>query len=508
MFRGEQVIVSTQHRREAIVPTGIDGLDEILRGGLPARNVYLVQGAPGTGKTTLALQFLQAGVAKGERVVYVALGETLSELETVARSHGWSLEGIDVCDLHGSEQVAPEAQYTFFHPSEIELGATTKTIMSWIDRVAPKRVVLDSLSEMRLLARDSLRYRRQVLALKHHMTARGCTVLLLDTTSHPAPEFQLETVAHGVLTLEQKAPAYGGKRRRLAFEKVRGVSFRDGWHDYLIATGGLRVFPRLVAGSTDHDSSEGTISSGDPGLDALLGGGVERGTSTLLVGPSGVGKSTIAMQFVREARARGERAAIYLFDESRAAWHMRSRALDLGLHDVDTEALVVQSINPSELSPGEFADRVRTEVASGVRLVVIDSVNGYNESMPEERFSSLHMHELLSFLGHAGVTTILVLATIGSASGPAQTTVDLSYISDTIIALRYFEAFGEVRKAISVLKKRTGAHEATIRELEIRQGSGIRIGEKLHEFRGVLTGAPEYTGARQDLLGTDGERDS
>ena len=493
--------MSVNRRHEAIVSTGIEGLDEILRGGLPSGHAYLVQGAPGTGKTTLALQFLQNGVAEHERVLYVALGETLSELETVAHSHGWSLEGIDVCDLHGPEQVAPEAQYTFFHPSEIELGETTKTIMSWIDRVRPRRVVLDSLSEMRLLARDSLRYRRQVLALKHHMAARGCTVLLLDTTSHPATEFQLQTVAHGVLTLEQRDPAYGGKRRRLAFEKVRGVPFRDGWHDYIIATGGIRVFPRLVAGD-EGDRAKPSISSGDPHLDELLAGGVERGSSTLLVGPSGVGKSTLAMHFVKASLVRGERAAVYLFDESRAAWARRSASLGLGLHDADPSSLVVQSINPSALSPGEFVHRVRRQVEDErVRLVVIDSINGYNESMPEERFLSLHMHELLSFLGQKDVTTILVLASVGSASGPVHTTVDLSYISDTIIALRYFEAFGEVRKAISVLKKRMSAHESTIRELEIRSGSGIRIGEQLHEFRGVLTGAPEYTGKRQDLLG-------
>jgi circadian clock protein KaiC len=490
-------------------PTGIEGLDAILRGGLPSGNIYLVHGMPGTGKTTLALQFLRTGIAAGERVLYVAFGETQSELEAVARSHGWTLEGIDVCDLHGPEQLGPDAQYTFFHPSEIELGETTKAIMRAIDRVRPRRVVVDSLSEMRLLARDSLRYRRQILGLKHHLCSIGATVVMLDTTSHPGPEFQLETVAHGVIALEQRDPAYGGKRRRLTVEKLRSVAFRDGWHDYVIATGGLRVFPRLVC-EGDAKLSGDLASSGDRQLDALLGGGVERGSSTLLVGPSGVGKSTLAMQFVRAAIARGERAAVYLFDESRAAWSRRSEALGLGLHDEGSERLGVQSVNPSELSPGEFADHVRRRVVEdGVRAVVIDSINGYNEAMLEERFLSLHMHELLSFLAAQRVTTILVLATAGGGSnGPAHAPLDLSYISDTIIALRYFEAFGEVRKAISVLKKRTGAHEPTIRELEIGAGSGIRIGERIREFRGVLTGAPEYTGDRERLLGIDVERPS
>lgn len=494
--------------RSDVVPTGIEGLDAILRGGLPPGNIYLIHGAPGTGKTTLALQFLRTGVAAGERVLYVALGETTPELETVARSHGWTLDGIDICDVHGTEGLGPDSQYTFFHPSEIELGETTKAIMDAIDRVRPRRAVLDSLSEMRLLARDSLRYRRQVLALKHHLTSIGATVLLLDTMSHPAPEFQLQTVAHGVLALEQRDPAYGRKRRRLALEKLRGVAFHDGWHDYLIATGGLRVFPRLVV--TADGARVGELSSsGDAQLDALLGGGVDRGSSTLLVGPSGVGKSTLAMQMVRAAVARGERAAVYLFDESRAAWTARSRALGFGLERAPAERLVAQPVNPSELSPGEFAEQVRRRVIDeGTRVVVIDSVNGYNEAMPEERFLGVHMHELLCFLAAHGVTTVLVLATTGgtSASGPAHAPLDLSYISDTIIALRYFEAFGEVRKAISVLKKRTGAHETTIRELEIRAGHGVRIGERIRAFRGVLTGAPEYTGEREDLLGGDGGR--
>ncbi len=493
---------------QSTVPTGIEGLDEILRGGLPRGHVYLVQGTPGTGKTTLALQFLRSGIARGERVLYVALGETLSELSTVARSHAWSLDGIDVCDMHDSEHTRQDTQYTFFHPSEIEFGETTKKILSYADRIRPQRVVLDSLSEMRLLARDSLRHRRQILALKDRLTSLGATVLLLDTTTHPAPEFQLQTVAHGVLTFEQRDPAYGPKRRRLTFEKLRGVPFRDGWHDYVVETGGVRVFPRLVAEDDPSAVPEATMSSsGDPQLDALLSGGIERGSSTLLVGPSGVGKSTIASQFVRAALDRAERSAVYLFDESRTAWTRRSRALGLGLHEVSSERLAVRSYNPSALSPGDFAHRVRRQVESdGVRLVVIDSINGYNEAMPEERFLSLHMHELLSFLGQRNVTTILVLATVGSASDPATAPLDLSYFSDTIIALRYFEAFGEVRKAISVLKKRMSAHETTVRELEIRSSEGIRIGEKLHEFRGVLTGAPEYTGQRQGLLSDHGKQ--
>jgi circadian clock protein KaiC len=500
--------MATSVSRGKTVSTGIEGLDALLRGGLPAGNIYLVHGSPGTGKTTLALQFLRQGVATGERVLYVALGETASELRTVAASHGWSLDGIDICDLHGTEPVMPAAQYTFFHPAEFELGEATKTVLGCVDRVKPDRIVLDSVSEMRMLARDSLRYRRQILTLKHFMAEQGSTVLLLDTLPALDAEFQLRTVAHGVLTLQQRDPAYGGKRRRLCFEKVRGVPFRDGWHDYAIETGGVRVFPRLASG---EDGAPGRtlerISSGNRDLDALLGGGLDRGSSTLFVGPAGVGKSTLATHVVNAALGRGERVAVHLFDESPRMWFLRAAALGATLGGADERLLSVEGINPAELSPGELAHRIRRQVEEwGARMVVIDSINGYNEAMPEEHFLGLHMHELLSYLGQREVSTLLVLATVGTSSGPAETPLDLSYISDSIVVLRYFEAFGHVRKAISVLKKRSGAHEHTIRELEIVPRAGIRVGPELREFRGILTSAPEYAGDRAHLFGDHDRR--
>jgi circadian clock protein KaiC len=490
------------------IRTGIEGLDEILCGGLPAGNVYLVRGVPGTGKTTLALRFLLAGVEAKEPVVYVALGETPSELATVARSHGWSLDGIEVCDLHGTEHDVRSAEYTFFHPAEVELTETARLLLDCIDRVSPTRVVIDSLSEMRMLARDALRYRRQVLALRYQLARRGCTVLMLDTTSQASPDFHIETVAHGVLTLDQHDPAYGRKRRRLAFEKVRGVAFRDGWHDYVIARGGLQVFPRPVATPRAEEEPSATelAVSGNAELDTLLGGGVERGSSTLLIGPSGSGKSTLAMQFLQGSCMRGESAAVYLFDESRAAWLRRADLLGMRLA-ADGDLLRVRAFNPSELSPGELGADLRRQIEQhGARSVVIDSLNGYREAMAEECFVERHLHQLLSFASERGVNVYLTLATFGT-SGAAIAPIDVSYLADSIIALRYFEAFGEVRKALSVLKKRMGPHESTIRELDIRSGAGIRIGPRIHELRGLLTNTPEYTGDQADLARNDERRE-
>lgn len=463
------------------IRTGTEGLDEILCGGLPAGNVYLVRGAPGTGKTTLALRFLLAGAEAKEPVVYVALGETSTELAAVARSHGWSLDGVQICDLHGSEHDDKSAEYTFFHPAEVELTETARLLLDCVDRVSATRVVVDSLSEMRMLARDSLRYRRQVLALRYQLGRRGCTVLLLDTTSQGSPDFHVETVAHGVLTLDQHDPTYGRKRRRLAFEKVRGVAFRDGWHDYVIARGGLQVFPRPAAARMDGEersTAAELAASGNAELDTLLGGGVERGSSTLLIGPSGAGKSALAMQFVEGACMRGESATVYLFDETRAAWRRRAELLGMRL-DADGDKLRVRALNPSELSPGELGADLRNQIeVHGARSVVIDSIDGYREAMADEGSLERHLHELISFAHERGVNVYLTLAT-AHGSGDASAPVDVSYLADTILVLRYFEASGEVKKALGVLKKRTGPHESTIHELDIRSGAGVKVGPRI-----------------------------
>ncbi|HSK75411.1 MAG TPA: ATPase domain-containing protein [Thermoanaerobaculia bacterium] len=484
--------------------TGIEGLDKILGGGFPIHRMYLVEGDPGAGKTTLALQFLLAGVRKGEAGVYATLSETEEELRDVARSHGWSLEGITICDLQTAEEsLKADSQYTLFHPSEVELSETTQAVLDAVERVKPSRVVFDSLSEMRLLARDSLRYRRQVLALKHYFTGRRCTVMLLDYGDRATGDFQLQSLTHGVLSFDQLSPGYGGQRRRLKVRKVRGISFHDGYHDYAIAKEGLQVFPRLVAASHPREpgaGQPGRIGSGLPELDRLLGGGLDRGTSVMLLGPSGVGKSTLAAQYVSAAVAQGERAAVYSFDEAPDSWIDRSQRLGLGLRDaLEKSRLRIRQVDPAELSPGEFADDVRRAVDEGVGVVVIDSLTGYQHSMPDERFLLLHLHELIAYLNQRGVLTLIVLSQSGLLGEAVQAPVDLSYLTDTVVLFRFFEAFGEVRQAISVVKRRTGTHEHSVRELRIDQ-EGVRVGRELREFQGVLTGRLEYTGPPAPLM--------
>lgn len=472
--------------------SGINGLDDILRGGFTRSRLFLVEGVPGSGKTTLALQFLLEGATLGEAVFYITLSESMEELREVGASHGWALEGIAIRELAPSESsLRPDEQYTMFHPSEVELGETTKKILADVERIKPTRVVFDSLSELRLLAVNPLRYRRQILALKQFFAGRNCTVLLLDDLTSTDRDLQVQSIAHGVLRLEQNNPEYGSERRRLIVVKYRGVRFRGGYHDYVIRRGGLEVFPRVIARESCLPQSMDSLGSGIAELDAFLGGGIQRGTSTLLVGAPGTGKSTLAMQFAASAAASGQNAALFLFDESRHTLLARGAALGMNLRQhVEESRITIQQINPAELSPGEFAHATRRAVdEQNVSVIIIDSLNGYHNAMPGERFLEIQLHELLTYLGQYGVATILVAAHQGFVGGSMTAPVDASYLADTVILLRYFEDKGEVHQAISVMKKRAGLHERTIREFRITQ-DGIRVGRPLSEFRGVLSGAP------------------
>lgn len=478
--------------REVVVTTGVEGLDEILSGGLAPHRMYLVEGMPGSGKTTLALQFLLEGVRLGEPVLYVSLSETEEELRDVAASHGWSLAGTAVRELvPGESSLHEDDQYTMFHPSEVELGATTEAILADVDRSRPTRVVIDSLSELQLLAGSSLRYRRQIMALKQFFAGRSCTVLLIDDLTTRTHDLQVQSLAHGVLRLEQLLPEYGAERRRLIVSKFRGVRYRGGYHDYIIVRGGLRVFPRIVAGDHRRAVDMEKLASGIDELDTLLGGGIERGTSTLIVGAAGTGKSSLAAQFVATAARRSLRAAMFVFDESANTLLTRTAGLGIDLPQyIEDGRVTVQQVDPAELSPGEFAHAIQQAVETDlVSVVVIDSLNGYLNAMPGERFLIVQLHELLTFLGQAGVATILIGAHQGLIGAHMVTPVDASYLADAVILMRYFEAEGEVRQAISVVKKRGGAHERTIRELRLEAG-GISVGEPLRDFRGILTGVP------------------
>jgi circadian clock protein KaiC len=476
--------------------SGVEGLDDILRGGFTPNRLYLVEGVPGSGKTTLAFQFLMEGVRQGEPVLYVTLSETRDEIEQVARSHGWSLDGITIRELVPSEEnLHEDDQYTLFHPSEVELGKTTKAILSDVENTKPSRMVLDSLSELRLLAGNPLRYRRQILALKQFFSGRRCTVLLLDDLTAVDHDLQVQSIAHGVIRLEQLNPEFGSERRRLMVIKYRGVGFRGGYHDYIIQHGGLVVFPRLVASERTSPPSAEKLQSGVDQLDLLLGGGIERGTSTLIVGAAGTGKSTIAAHFVMSAAQRDQSAAVFMFDESTHTFLTRSSSLGIELRPhLESGKVKLRQIDPAELSPGEFAGAVQRAVdRDHVAVVVIDSLNGYLNAMPEERFLIIQLHEMLTYLGQAGVATILIGAHQGMMGTQMITPVDASYLADAVILMRYFETKGEVHQAISVVKKRGGAHERTIREFRMESGR-ISVGEPLRDFRGVLTGVPVYEG--------------
>ena len=484
--------------------TGVTGLDDILVGGLRRGRVYLLEGSPGTGKTTIAMQFLLEGAERGERGLYITLSETEKELRESARSHGWDLaDPIEVFELVPPESLLDdEQQQSLLYSSDLELGETTKRIFEVVEKVQPKRIVLDSLSEIRLLAQSSLRYRRQILALKHYFSHHDSTVVMLDDLTTEVNDKTVHSVAHGVVRLEELAPEYGAERRRLRVIKYRGQRYRGGFHDFVIDTGGIRVFPRLVSSEHKTSFTRDTQKSASPELDALLGGGLERGSSTLVIGPAGTGKSLLTLSFAVSAVERGEKAALFIFDEELGLLFERAKGLGLDLQAmVDGGNLSVSQVDAAELAPGEFAHRVRTAVEEGgARTVVIDSLNGYQASMPQEQALILHMHELLQFLNRQGTSTFLTVAQHGLV-GDMKSPVDVTYLADTVILLRYFEAAGRVRRAISVIKKRTSAHEDTIREYRIG-GEGITLGGPLDNFQGVLRGVPELIGDRLPPIGS------
>ncbi len=486
------------------MPSGIPGLDTILRGGLPKHRLLLVQGPPGSGKTTLALQFLMEGVRRGERCLYVTLSESEEEIHGVAASHGWTFDGIDVYDLSLIEhQLRDDEENSLFHPAEVELHETTQPVLEVIAEQKPARVVFDSLSELRMLAVHPLRYRRRVLALKQHLAKHGCTTMFLDDgTSDPKGDLQLQSLAHGVLEVDQRLPSYGRERRHLRVLKMRGVDFLGGCHDLAILRGGAVVYPRLVAAEHkvefDHDE---VVPSGVPALDALMGGGPPRGTSTLIVGPAGSGKSTLVSLYAHAAAERGERAALFSFEESKEIFLARSRSLGLDVAKHCKSGLITyQQIDPAELSPTEFACQVQSVVErEGARIVAIDSLNGYLNAMPDETSLMLQLNELLTTLNQLGAATFLVMAQHGLVGTAMVAPVDVSYVADNVLMTRYFEAGGRVRKALSVIKKRSGAHESTIREL-LLSSAGVTVGAALQDFRGVLTGIPVFEGDRKDLM--------
>lgn len=476
------------------IPTGISGLDDILGGGLTKHRVYLVEGTPGTGKTTLSLQFLLEGVSRGEAGLYITLSETSEELSAVAATHGWSLKPLSLFELVNQGDLDPEREQTILHPSEVELGETIREVMKRVEDLRPSRVVFDSLSEMRLLAQNPLRYRRQILALKQFFASRDCTVLMLDDRTSDPNDLQLHSIAHGVISLEQSPREFGAERRRLRVIKMRGIKFRGGYHDFILDRGGLSVFPRLVAAEHGTEFASNAATTGNDGLDDLLGGGLVPGTNTLLIGPSGVGKTTTAVFCILTALKRGAKATYFLFDEGIKTLLLRSKALgmDLGPY-LDKGLLDIQQIDPAELSPGEFTSRARVAIEkNGSSFVCIDSLNAYLQAMPGEQFLLLQMHELLNYLNQSGVTTLLVLGQHGLV-GDMRSDVDLSYLSDTILLFRFFEAQAEVRTAISVVKSRTSSHERAIREFKLGEG-GLAVGEALRDFEGVLSGLPSYKG--------------
>jgi circadian clock protein KaiC len=472
--------------------TGIPGLDEILQGGIIRDRLYLIDGNPGSGKTTLALHFLREGVRLGEKSLYVTLSETKEELEDGARSHGWTLEGIEIVELIPDQHDALQGggELTMIHPSDVELSDTMGKILAAIERADPARIVFDSLSEMRLLAQSSLRYRRQILALKQFFAGRRCTVLMLDDRTAEGPDLQLHSIAHGVIGLYVSPPAYGKARRELQVLKCRGSDFSSGYHDFSITRTGIVLFPRLVAAEHGAEFDASLIESGVTALDELLGGGVERGTSTLLVGPPGSGKSTIALQYAAAAAARGDHSATFIFDETKAALLTRSQSVGLRIREGrGPGAIAIRQIDPAEISPGEFAAIVRKAVEEdAARVVIIDSLNGYLNAMPQDNFMTAQLHELLSYLNNKGVTTFMVVAQTGML-GVMTSPVDASYLADSVVLLRYFEHAGSLKKAISVMKKRTGGHEGSIRELWFN-GEGIHLSEPLLQLRGILTGVP------------------
>jgi circadian clock protein KaiC len=488
--RDVELSSSTGPRR---IPTGVAGLDDVLGGGLPSGHLYLVEGDPGTGKTTLALQFLLDGIRQGENVIYVTLSESKAELEAVARSHGWPAEALSIFEMVPTDDdLSPEAQYTVFHPSEVELADTITAVLQQVDATQPQRVVFDSLSELRMLARDPLKYRRQILALKRHFAGRNCTVLLLDDRTAEGHDLPLQSIAHGVIMMQSLERDFGIKRRRVEVRKLRGSAYREGFHDYTIETGGIAVYPRLIASEHKPGFDRKPVPSGIQELDDLCRGGINTGTSTLFIGPAGCGKSTIALRYAVSSAERGEKAVIFTFDEARATLLGRGKGLGMELEPLlSNRSLEIHQIDPAEVSPGEFVSRIRRLVdENDLRLVVLDSMNGFLNAMPHEQFLAMQLHELLSYLGQQGVATILTLAQHGFF-GNVQSSVDVSYLADTVLLFRFFEYAGAVRQALSVIKKRSGPHERTIRELRFGE-DGISVGKPLKDFKGVLTGVPSF----------------
>jgi circadian clock protein KaiC len=482
------------------VSTGCAGLDNILSGGFPRGRLYLIEGDPGAGKTTLALQFTLDGVSKGERALYITLSESRADLSHAAQSHGRSLENIEIVELLPNEgDLLPEQQYTVFHPAEVELNDRMQRIVKEIQRVRPDRLVIDALSELRMLAKDPLRYRRQILSLKDFMASQECTVILLDDRSSRDPDLQLHSIVHGVISMDKVPREYGKTRRQIEIVKLRGTSYREGFHDYAIVTGGVVVFPRLVAADSRSDQQPEAVSSGIPELDALTGGGLDRGTSTLLIGPAGCGKTSIAVQWAVTSAKRGESSAIFSFEEAPATMITRAAGLGIDLRPhLASGKIVIKRVDPAEMSPGELVASLQQHIENeNVRMVVLDSLNGYLQSMPGEQFLAVHLHELLAYLGNRGVLTLMVLAQAGTIGWPLQSAVDVSYLADNILLLRYFENKGEVCQAISTIKRRSGSHEHAIRELRLGPDR-IRIGRPLHDFQGVLTGTPTFLGGTSE----------
>jgi circadian clock protein KaiC len=484
-----------------VAPTGVEGLDHVLGGGLTPGQLYVIEGLPGSGKTTLALQFLMEGARRGESVLHVTFSETEQELRAIADSHGWSLADVPIHPVVPDGGVEGDEEYTVFHPSEVELAEATKKILEQVEQRKPSRLVLDSLSEIRLLAGSALRYRRQVLAFKHYFTGRGCTVMMLDDRTSRDHDLQVQSIAHGVILLDQAQPEYGAERRRLVVCKFRGVQFRGGHHDMKIHRGGLEVFPRLVAAEHRQLLQADKIASGIRELDHLLGGGIDTGSSTLFVGAPGTGKSSLAAQFLTAAAEQGRLGSMYIFDESLATLLERCDGLRIGLRPhVESGRVRVNPIDPAELTPGEFSNAIcRAVERDGVTVIVLDSLNGYLNAMPGERYLSIQLHEILTYLGQKGVATLLVGAHQGLIGMAMQSPVDATYLADAVVLMRYFETRGEIRQAISVVKRRGGAHERTIREFRLDSG-GIRVGEPLRDFHGVLTGVPVYEGKDQSLM--------
>lgn len=485
--------------------TGITGFDNILNGGFPENRLYLMQGEPGTGKTTLAFQFLLEGVSIGQRCLYISFSESREELQSVADSHNWDISQLNMLELGSIEdQLKPESQNTIFYPSEVEMNQTINVLYDEIERIKPHRVVFDSISEMRMLAESSLRYRRQMLALKQYFAKQNCTVLMLDDLTTSPKDLQVQSIVHGVINLQKLHPEFGNERRRLNIVKLRGIDYMGGFHDYIIKKGGIDVFPRMISAHHNLKPNFHKFSSGIQDLDKLMGGGLDGGTSTLFLGPAGTGKSTLSIQYAYAAAERGEKAIVFAFEESLATLLLRTSAIGMNIQKhIDSGTMKILKIDPAQLSPGEFSDRIRKVVLEeNFKVVSIDSLNGYLHAMPEEQFLTLQLHELLTFLSGQGVATLLVLAQQGMLGHMMNTPIDLTYLADTVVITRYFENAGTVRKAVSVIKQRSGLHESTIRELTFTK-NGLVVGKPLTEFRGVLTGVPEYTASSEKLSKND-----